>query len=309
MTDADPLASFRANIAGAFGLKGETWLEDLPALLATLSRLWQIEIGPPFPMASFNFVAPAVTDSGRRVVLKAGVPCAGFRQEMAALRRYGGRGAVRLIRGNGRLGAMLLERIEPGGMLVEIEDDDATTRIAAACMQDLWTPLPERHPFQPVREWADGLDRLRERFDGGTGPLPSPAVERAEGLFRELFASSPQTVLLHGDLHHYNILRDGEGWRVIDPKGVAGDPCYDCGPSMYNPGDLLTRPNVPNILTRRIAIFSEMLGFDRERIRNWAYAQAVLSAWWCLEDATPGDAGDDRCWKSSMAIAESLSRA
>jgi streptomycin 6-kinase len=56
---------------------------------------------------------------------------------------------------------------------------------------------------------------------------------------------------------------------------------------------------VRDLLDRRIAIFAEMLGFDRSRIRGWAYAQAALSAWWTVEDN-----GDD--WQSAIRLAELL---
>lgn len=297
----EPLVSetLSANIVGVFGARGAAWLTSLPALLRTLEWEWQIKVDAPFPMLTFNYVAPATTDTGERVVLKTGPPCAELQAEMRALRLYDGRGAVRLLRRMWRHGAMLLERVEPGTMLSEITDDEVATRIAASCMRVLWTPLPEGHDFPTTQRWAEGLARLRDRFDGGTGPLPAHAVEKAERLFAQLFASATETTLLHGDLHHYNILRDGDGWRVIDPKGVAGEPAYECGAWLRNPGDLLERPNAGDLLARRIAIFSEMLGFDRERIRAWAYAQAVLSAWWCIEDGGDG-------WQSGMAVVELL---
>ena len=288
--------SLIGNITGVFGAKGTAWLERLPAHLEGLERFWRIRIEAPFPMLSFNYVAPAAMEGGSPVVLKTGVPCAELSREIEALRLYAGRGSVRLLRSSESLGAMLLERLEPGTMLSTLEDDEAATRIAAQCMEDLWVPLPAGHAVPPVKGWADGLRLLRERFDGGTGPLPAAAVEQAEGLFADLFASATEAVLLHGDLHHYNILRDGDTWKVIDPKGMAGEPAYECGAWLRNPSDLLTRENVPDILDRRIAIFSEILGFERERIRSWAYAQAVLCAWWALEDNGDG-------WEDSLTIA------
>jgi streptomycin 6-kinase len=46
--------------------------------------------------------------------------------------------------------------------------------------------------------------------------------------------------------------------------------------------------------TRRIATFAGVLNLDPERIRDWALAQAVLSAWWSIED------NDDPAWIASM---------
>src|SRR5690349_22403721 len=105
--------ALRKNVLGVFGAKGAAWLEGLPLHLAELERRWRIAVGPPFPMLSFNYVAPAELEDGTRVVLKTGVPSPGLLQEMAALRHYDGRGSVRMLRGSVRLGAMLLERVEP----------------------------------------------------------------------------------------------------------------------------------------------------------------------------------------------------
>ena len=39
--------------------------------------------------------------------------------------------------------------------------------------------------------------------------MPVTLVEEAEGLFADLLASEEEPVLLHGDLHHHNVLRRG----------------------------------------------------------------------------------------------------
>jgi streptomycin 6-kinase len=186
-------------------------------------------------------------------------------------------------------------------MLVTIEDDEQATAIAAGVMRRLWRPLPEGHPFRSVADWAAGFDRLRRRFAGGSGPLPPPLVERAESLFAELLASMAGPVLLHGDLHHFNILAAGrEPWLAIDPKGIAGEPAYEVGALLRNPWpELLARPRPDRILARRVDQLAEELGFDRQRIVGWGLAQAVLSAWWCLEDG----AGD---WAYAIGCARLL---
>jgi streptomycin 6-kinase len=96
-------------------------------------------------------------------------------------------------------------------------------------------------------------------------------------------------VLLHGDLHHWNVLRaQREPWLVIDPHGVIGEPAYETGALLRNPNDrLLDLPDPPRTLSRRVDILSERLGFDRQRIIGWAMAQAVLSAIWSVEDREP----------------------
>jgi len=65
------------------------------------------------------------------------------------------------------------------------------------------------------------------------------------------------------------------------------------------PQDLKT-PQASRILRRRIDQFAEELGFNRQRLCAWGLAQAVLSAWWSIEDHGYG-------WEQAMACAELLS--
>jgi len=138
--------------------------------------------------------------------------------------------------------------------------------------------------FIRLSAWFDGLKKLRLRFGGGTGPLNEKLVERVEQSVKDFFAENQKPVLMHGDFHHFNILSSERGWLVIDPKGVIGPAGYEVGPFLINPwGDLVSGNNYRGMTKRRIDILHERLGFERERIREWGLAHAVLSAWWSIE--------------------------
>jgi streptomycin 6-kinase len=197
-------------------------------------------------------------------------------------------------------GFLLLERLRPGATLCSISRDDEATRIAARIMRELWRPLSADHRFPTVEPWAKELDQLRPRFGGGTGPFPPRLVELAESLFRELIASSDAPVLLHGDLHHFNILSaERRPWIAIDPKGLAGEPAYDVGALLRNPNPQLCTD--VEIQRRRIDVLRDELGLDAQRMIRWGVAQAVLSAWWSYED------GESE-WESACACAETLAK-
>jgi streptomycin 6-kinase len=110
-----------------------------------------------------------------------------------------------------------------------------------------------------------------------------------------------EPVLLHGDLHHDNILAAGRHlWLAIDPKGIVGEPSYEVGALLRNPWpQLLDMPQPGRILAQRVDQLAAELGFDRARIVGWGVAQAVLSAWWCLEDGYMG-------WEYAIGCAELL---
>ncbi len=292
-------ARFARTIREVFGARGEAWLDRLPALLAACEGRWSLRAGPPFPNLTYAYVAPAVRGDGMAVVLKLGVPSRELTAEIAALRVFDGTGAVRLIDADPDAGVLLLERLSPGTSLLRMsgEDDEQATRIAARVMRSLWKPPPAAGSLPTVAGWAAGFGRLRARFDGGTGPLPARLVEQAEAQFAALTGTAVVPVLLHGDLHHDNVLLGGETWLAIDPKGLIGEPAYETGALLRNPPGLHLRPDLDRLLARRLAVLSEELGFEPERLRAWAFAQAMLSAWWSVEDHGHG-------WEPAILLAE-----
>lgn len=297
-------AAFTAFIQDVFEEEGAQWLEKLPALVAEFERRWSFTAGSHFPDLSYNYVAPVKRSDGTEAVLKLGVPRHELVTEIEALRLYDGRGSARLLESAPEVGAMLLERLMPGEMLLRVAeaDDEAATVIAADLMKRMWRPLPESHSFPTIADWGKGLDRLRDEFYGGTGPFPKKFVEEAEGLFLELSASMETPVLLHGDFHHWNVMTaEREPWLAIDPKGLAGERAYEIWPLLKNPiGIFLTWSSPLKLMARRIDILADHLAMDKARIIGWGIYQCVLSAWWSYEDQGYG-------WEEDFEIARLIS--
>ena len=268
------------------GEQGRAWLAQLPDLVADCARRWSLTVHSPAADLSYNFVVPATRADGTAVILKIGVINPELLSEIEALKLYDSQGIARLLEADPAHGALLLERLMPGTPLVEMADDEAATAVAAQVMQQLWRPVPPGRPFPTVNQWTAGLARLRAEYDGDTGPFPRRLVEMAESLFAELLASMETAVLLHGDLHHWNILKaERQPWLAIDPKGIVGEPAYEVGAWLRNPyTTLFDHADLRQLTARRLDVFQERLGFDRERMLAWGLAQAVLSAWWTVED-------------------------
>jgi streptomycin 6-kinase len=290
---------FALRMIEVYGDVGAAWLEHLPQLIAECEQRWALTVQPPFAL-TYNYVAPAVRVDGTPVVIKLGVPGSVIQTELAALQLYDGKGIVQLLEADADQAALLLERLLPGTPLTQLalQDDAQATAIAAEVMRQLWRPAPADHPFPTVQKWSQGMQRLRTHFDGGTGPLPKRLVELAETLFADLLASMAEPVLLHGDLHHDNILSaHRQPWLALDPQGVVGEPAYEVGALLRNPmPQLLSWPDLKRVQARRVDQLAEVLGFDRERIVAWGVAQAVLSGWWSIEDHGAG-------WEPAFACA------
>jgi streptomycin 6-kinase len=206
------------------------------------------------------------TPDGRPAVLKLGPP--GDReleQELDALIWFAGRGGVGVLELDRARGAVLLERILPGTQLRTLvpDADEAATSAAAELMRRLWRAPPAEHRFPSVRESGRALRG------------------RPAEVYGELCNTMGEPVVLHGDLHHENVLRSGDGWVAIDPKGVVGEREYDTGALLRNP---YPEPLTRQMLSRRADQLAEELSLDRDRIWSWAWAQAHLAAAWSVED-------------------------
>lgn len=277
---------FKLRIISTWGEAGKEWLDRLPTIITMCAERWKLSVQSLVSELSYSFVAYVMTDNGRDAVLKIGVPNPELATEIEALQMYQGRHAVELLEADLDLGALVMQRLVPGSPLSALTDDEQATGIAAQLMRDLPIPEPPSHQFPTIERWALAFDRYRKRFDGRDGPLPKTLVRKAEGLFRDLQTSSPEGKLLHGDLHHDNVLSNGEdSWLAIDPKGVIGDPAYEAARFQHNPIPRFLSLEEPGaVAKRRSELLASILDVDRARLLAWGFFDAMLGALWCIED-------------------------
>lgn len=287
---------FLSNIKHSFGEAGETFLASLPALIEEASQRWQLTNVQPVSNLSYNFVAFA-TRGRDKVILKIGVPNRELVSEMEALKLFNGEGACQIIDCDEEKGFLLIEQLQPGKMLSELENDDERTRIALQVMKKIWRPAPEMGKFIRLKDWFAELENIRPTFNGMTVPYPKELVEQVESSLPELFADEHH--LIHGDFHHFNVLSSERGWLAIDPKGVIGPCGYEVGPLMINPWDnSIGSAQFEVRAKRRVSLLREGLGWEREKIIQWSTAHALLSSWW---DYPNGD------WEYSLRCANIFS--
>lgn len=210
----------------------------------------------------------------------------------AALRTFNGHGVARVY--EHAPGAVLLERLSPGTSLVEMsldgKDAEATEVLIGVIQQMSISALqrPNASIDAPTLwDWSKGFDRY---VATGDDQVPASLVASARRLYTSLCGTQREPRLLHGDLQHYNVLFDSErGWLAVDPKGVRGELEYEIGAILRNPVERLELFTSTATIQRRTRQFVDQLSLDYERILAWAFAQAVLSAIWDIEDGFPVD--------------------
>jgi len=295
--------SFETNIINIYGNQGKIWLENLPKIVDAIASDYGLSAVQPLDNLSYHYVLSGLQDN-RPIILKLGLDPKGLEQEAAALQAFEGFGAVHVeafdtlhVLGKTHR-ALLLERALPGLSLKSYfpSKEGEAIHIACAVMKRLHqAPLPNTALFPTVWDWLAILDKPWD--------LPNQHLEKARRLRGQLLETASQTVLLHADLHHDNILQHGDQWVVIDPKGVMGDPAYEVAAFIRNPIlELLAKNNAVDIIYNRMHVFSEILGLDIQRISDWCFVQAVLAWVWALEDG-----GDSDAFKQLTEIFNALS--
>lgn len=287
---------FTETICGVHGEEGQKWLEQLGLLLQVCEHRWALDIQYDTPYTlSYNYVTPVILPGGAPAVLKLGVPGSENRTEIEALSLFAGEGMVRLLDADPVQGIMLLEKVMPGVTLDAVGQEEEQTKTVVEVMGRLRSAFSDSSRFPTVADWFEGLRRMRERFQGGTGPLPEALVGQAEAWSKKLISSIREPRLLHGDLHHGNILSAArEPWLAIDPKGVIGESEYECIAFLRNH---LPTGDERDALRRRVEHLVKGLDVQRERVLAWGFCHSILSASWHLEEKTVG-------WEDAVRQAE-----
>jgi len=190
---------------------------------------------------------------------------------------WDGEGAARVYAQHAN--AMVLERATGKRSLMHMAlngQDDEATRILCAALARLHAPRPSMPPtLVPLAPWFKSL-RLAAEQHGGAYSLSLSSAEA-------LLADPQDVVVLHGDMHHDNVLDFGpRGWLAIDPKRVTGERGFDYANLICNP-ELPTAAD-PQRFHRQIDVVVEAAGLERRQLLQWVMAFAGLSAAWFLED-------------------------
>jgi streptomycin 6-kinase len=228
-------------------------LAALELVAHDVATSWNLDPGPRFALSCWSFVAPV----GDEAVLKVtAIDDDESADEGDALALWNGDGAVRLLRRDPLRRALLLERARPGTDISELPDDEATA-IAVSVGARLWKPA--QGPFRWI---GDRVPRWLDRAEG-----PTDAARGVLARARELYATLEpgRSTLVHGDLHHHNILDAGGRQLAIDAKPMLGEPEFDVPSFLWNPLAYRMRLDVTE---RRLAAFAAA-GLDEHRMRAW----------------------------------------
>jgi len=194
---------------------------------------------------------------------------------------WDGDGAARVLAQGGE--AILLERATgPRSLaaMVAAGEDDEASRILCAVATRLHAPRRRRPPPEllPLSRWFEALAPAANALGG--------LLAEADAMAQRLLSTPRDLAVLHGDIHHGNVLDAGErGWIAIDPKGLWGERTFDFVNILRNPdGAIALRPAR---FAHQVEVLATAAALDRRRLIEWTLAFAGLSSAWCIADQKP----------------------
>jgi streptomycin 6-kinase len=290
--------AFRDKMIRTFGEDGRRRVAKLPEIIEACIEKWNLTECIPLSNLSYNYICFVKSTSFGDGVLKIGVDAKELSSEINALNLYQGNNICKCYDYAPELGAFIIERIVPGEDLTSVKD--LSTRISIAA--DLISKLPvkvEKEESKPsYTEWIDRAFSLA-RSENIVGKEMLHFIDEAETYFADIQSGDIQKVLLHGDLHHYNILQSQDGtWKAIDPKGVVGISYFECGAFIENQLDMVSDVEKLFTLKEMIAAFSDKFCETEITIGKALFINTVLRTCWTFEENPSQDEiseGVSRC--------------
>jgi len=136
-------------------------------------------------------------------------------------------------------------------------------------------PIPGLRPLEAM------LEIFLTSPPGASCPMPLKAdLILAQKMAYALLENSPQPVPLHGDLHPDNVILTTAGPRVIDAKGLLGDPAFELANAMRHPRGMPQLVRSPAQIAACLKLYSQRMNICERRLARWAAVKCALSIHW-----------------------------
>lgn len=202
--------------------------------------------------------------------------------EIEALQYFNGNGCVKLVDYDKEYKSLLIEYIKPGYTLKKLfpEQDLGSIEIVCDLIQKMQlVNNPINYQFKTVFDWLKLLNNFNTEF------IPKYLFDKAQIILNRVTALEQNIHVLHGDLHHENIIKKSDSWIAIDPKGIVGPLEYEVGRFIMNPmPELLKQTNLEYLINSRVDRFSQILKLEKDSLVDWLFLQVVLNCCWAKED-------------------------
>ena len=281
------MRTLKHNITNRLGRSGKDWLIQLPNIIGRLTTLWQLSDLQPVTNMNWSYVVKAAKQNNVPVVLKICCDKGLLANEFTVLRHFAGHGAIEVINFNVQYNALLLKQAIPGDSLKTLyptQVENVMDYYANVVKQLSSLSIPSNSNYRHIRDWLTALERMNNTT------IPQHLLDKAILLKNHLLATSNNESILHGDLHHDNVLKHGDQWLAIDPKGIRGELAFEAAAfDFVNLSEVNDVHDITDLYHNRIVKLAEKLALNPKRLLEWVFVRQILAAAWFIEDN--GDPG------------------
>jgi len=243
-----------------------------------LSELEQIDY------YSVSCIFKCVSNKHGKCVLKIGKSAGVTGNEYRILREYNGSRFCKVYEADVANGILLIERITPGTQLCDGPELDKRLDLFYDLFCGLHIEPADKAVYPTYMGWVARItEYMRSRTDY---KILCEKMVAAEEICRRLCEKYSSEMLLHGDLHHDNILFGIDSrYRIIDPKGVIGDRVFDIPRFILNEFDDVHDDNFIKKFTHITRTLAEKLNMPEYDIRCLTHVEMCMANCWNVESA------------------------
>jgi streptomycin 6-kinase len=203
--------------------------------------------------------------------------------EFNTLSEYNGRYFCKIYGVDLANGVLIEEQVQPGTELSNELSLDKRLEVFASIHKGLHIKASKQYKYPTYYDWVSNATRYIETREDHKELCMH--MQKAEDICKELITIYPRKLLLHGDLHHYNILRNNQnGYTLIDPKGVIGDSIFDIPRFLLNEMEDELDKKLFDKIIYAIKVIGEKLGIPTKIIKKAFYIEMAMAECWMIED-------------------------
>lgn len=264
---------------------GSSFYEKVLCDIENYTHKWALSTLQLIPSFSANVVFACRSVLYGNAVLKIGRPSRESWTEVMTLRQYDGRRFCNVFEADMENGVILEEQVQPGIPLRDEPSLDKRLDVFSSLYKNLHISTAQAEQYPTYIGWVERItEYMSQRPDCHELYMH---MKQARDICLSIASLYSQEMLLHGDLHHDNMLLGcGGEYVIIDPKGVIGDPVFDIPRFILNEFDESITEDSYEKIDNIICILEKKLAIPNDVIRKCLYVETAMGMCWFVESGS-----------------------
>lgn len=263
---------FKLQIINRYSEKGQEWLSNIDKLIDKCVTQFELENTKLVEDLGMNIVLFSTSKKYGEVALKIGTPGRSFIYEMNIMQQYPQNCIPKCYYFSIEDRVMLQERLLPGYSLNNLNSREKRVEIFCnitnaliSSSNDIKSFLTHENLFKEKIKYAH--NNKNNFFD------IMEMIDTADNIYDHIVAMNLPKYVLHDDLHHKNILKSKNGWKIIDPHGIVGEKVFET--SQFIRDEIKIFDESLNNLEELVSLIETYLDEDRYLIMQSLYVNII----------------------------------